>query len=74
VRTLLLAALLLPLVAHAEAPAPKAKPKRPIQVEAIDVTGKRQVPVQIVIPRSPDAKRDVQSAGGDGLVEAAERR
>lgn len=71
---LALVALLLPLLAQAEEIAPPRKTKKPVEIAPIDVTGKRQVPVQIVIPRNPDAKKAVQSAGGDALLEAAERR
>lgn len=63
-----------PILAHADdAPAPK-KAKKPVVVAPIEVTGKRQVPVGIVIPRNPAAAKAAQEAGGAHLIEAAERK
>lgn len=68
-------AVLMSVVAHAEPLAPKKeRPKKPVVLGPIDVSGQRQVPVEIVIPRSEDARREVLETGADRIQEASGKR
>jgi len=74
-RIALVIALLASAQASAEPPAPKKdKPKKPVVLGPIDVNGQRQVPVEIVIPRSEDARREVLDTGTDRLQDAKGKR
>ncbi len=69
----LVATLFFVRVAQAEPQEPHRK-KRPISLGPVEVNGRRQAPVGVVIPRDPSVKDALDRLGDEHLRDAAERR